>query len=249
MFPSSKLLPAIVAAASLALGLKVVAIAATAPALAVLGATPSAVLPDARATPPTSGGALLVQQPTPLPVALASQPPPPRAPVQPLAVQGVSLLGAATLLAPAGAGASSVPSEPTPSSSTPDVLKSRRSQVEERERKLNEREAVVAAADKRLSERVNELTILQARLQALEGGLKDRDEANWTGMVKVYEGMRPKDAASIFNALDKPVLLEILDRMKPAKATPVIAAMEPEKARQVTADLSAKRTRSTTVAN
>ena len=125
----------------------------------------------------------------------------------------------------------------------------RRSQIEERERAVVEREAVATAAERRLSERVAELTALQARLQGLEAGLKERDEANWSGMVKTYEAMRPKDAAAIFNDLDKPVLIEIVDRMKPARATPVIAAMNPEKARQLTADLAARRTRSTTIAN
>ena len=61
--------------------------------------------------------------------------------------------------------------------------------------------------------------------------------------------MKPRDAAVLFNTLDKPVLLEIVDRMKPAKASPVIAAMDPERARQVTADLAAKRTKSTTAIN
>jgi flagellar motility protein MotE (MotC chaperone) len=131
----------------------------------------------------------------------------------------------------------------------PDILKARRSQIEERERALVQREAVAAAAEKQLGDRVAELTALQSRLQALESGLKERDEANWAGMVKTYEGMRPKDAAAIFNDLDKPVLTEIVDRMKPSKATPVIAAMSPEKARQLTADLAARRTRSTTVPN
>jgi flagellar motility protein MotE (MotC chaperone) len=53
----------------------------------------------------------------------------------------------------------------------------------------------------------------------------------------------------IFNGLDKPVLLEILNRMKPAKAAPVIALMEPENARQVTADLAARRSASAPVTN
>ena len=64
---------------------------------------------------------------------------------------------------------------------------------------------------------------------------------NGPDLVKLYEGMRPRDAAVIFNGLDKPVLLEILGRMKPAKAAPVIASMQPENARQVTADLAAQR--------
>ena len=205
----------------------------------------------------------------PLPVKIPSDMSGQALPVHVLSVQGVSLqntaLPVASLpvlgVATAALSPEVTPIQPLPLQSleaaqatnapvaTPDTLKVRKSQIEEREQKLVEREATIAAADKHLSERVAELTALQARLQALESGLKERDEANWAGMVKTYEGMRPKDAASIFNALEKSVLLELLDRMKPAKATPVIAAMDPEKARQVTADLAAKRTRSTTVVN
>ncbi len=257
MLPSSKLLPAIVVAASLVLGLKVVSMATALPALAgprAEGARIMASVADARIVL-AEANAVPVQPPAPAPPkaappALGQPPPGAPLPAQPLSVQGVSLQGAAA--PPTPVAVSPGPAAPSTADvplASPDALKFRRSQVEERERKLVEREAVMVAADKRLSERINELTGLQARLRALEGGLKERDEANWAGMVKVYEGMRPKDAASIFNALDKPVLLEILDRMKPAKATPVIAAMEPEKARQATADLSAKRTRSTTVPN
>jgi flagellar motility protein MotE (MotC chaperone) len=61
--------------------------------------------------------------------------------------------------------------------------------------------------------------------------------------------MRPRDAALIFNGLDKSVLLEILSRMKPQKAAPVIALMQPESARQATADLAARHTASSTATN
>jgi flagellar motility protein MotE (MotC chaperone) len=128
-------------------------------------------------------------------------------------------------------------------------LKLRRGQLEEREQLLTEREATLAAADKHLTERVGELQAIQTRLETLESGRKAQEEANWVGLVKLYEGMRPRDAAGIFNALDKPVLLEIVDRMKAAKAAAVLALMEPESARQITAELAAKRTRTTTVSN
>ena len=128
-------------------------------------------------------------------------------------------------------------------------LRKRRSQIETREQALDQREATLAAAEKRLTERVAELAALQNRLQDLEKDLKERDAANWQGMVKTYEAMRPRAAAAIFNALEKSVLVELLDRMKPAKTALVLAAMDPEKARQLTADLAARRTQSTTLAN
>jgi flagellar motility protein MotE (MotC chaperone) len=128
-------------------------------------------------------------------------------------------------------------------------LRSRRSTIEGKEQGLAQREATVAAAEKRLTDRVAELVSLQTRLQGLTKNLKARDEANWQGLVKMYEVMRPQDAASIFNALDRSVLVEVLDRMKPTKAALVLAAMDAEKARQVTADLATKRTQTTTLSN
>ncbi len=55
--------------------------------------------------------------------------------------------------------------------------------------------------------------------------------------------MKPRDAAAIFNDLDQPVLLQVIDRMKEAKAAPILAAMQPDKARDLTAKLADMRTR------
>jgi flagellar motility protein MotE (MotC chaperone) len=126
-------------------------------------------------------------------------------------------------------------------------LRHRRAELDAREAALVSREAVLAAAEKRLAARVDELTALQGRLEALEAARKERDDANWAGLVKLYENMKPRDAATIFNDLDMPVLLQVLDRMKEAKAAPVLAAMQPERARQVTAQLAELRRRANTV--
>ena len=82
------------------------------------------------------------------------------------------------------------------------------------------------------------MTALQKKLEALEAARKERDDANWNGLVRLYESMKPRDAATIFNDLEMPVLLQVLDRMNERKAAPVLAAMQPERARQVTAQLA-----------
>jgi flagellar motility protein MotE (MotC chaperone) len=127
-------------------------------------------------------------------------------------------------------------------------LRHRREALEAREQALTARESVLAAAERRLSARVEELQALQTRLEALESERHDRDEANWRGLVKVYETMRPRDAAAIFNDLDMAVLLQVVDRMREAKAAPVLAAMQPDKARTLTAQLAELRTRRVTPA-
>jgi flagellar motility protein MotE (MotC chaperone) len=104
------------------------------------------------------------------------------------------------------------------------------------------RESILTAAEQKLSARVEELTALQKKLQDLEAARQQREEAGWQGLVKLYEDMKPRDAAVIFNNLQMPVLLALVDRMKALKAAPILAAMNPDKARDVTDGLAKMRT-------
>ena len=126
-------------------------------------------------------------------------------------------------------------------------LRGRRDELEARERTLTEREGVLKAAEERLSARVTQLTALQTRLETLEKERTEHDEANWAGLVKVYETMKPREAAAIFNEMEMPTLLHVLDRMKDSKAALVLGAMQPDRARLATTQLAAQRTRSTTL--
>ena len=76
----------------------------------------------------------------------------------------------------------------------------------------------------------------------LETKSGQREEAAWQGLVKVYETMKPREAAAIFNDLAMPVLISVLDRMKETKAAAVLAAMAPDRARDVTTQLALTRT-------
>lgn len=126
-------------------------------------------------------------------------------------------------------------------------LRKRSAELDAREAALAQRDSVLAAAEARLTARLGQLDDLQTRLQALDATRRDRDEANWHGLVRLYENMKPRDAGAIFNDLDLPVLLPILDRMKEAKAAAVLAAMQPERARLVTTELAQFRARANAV--
>lgn len=113
-------------------------------------------------------------------------------------------------------------------------LRERRRQLDARAAKLDEREGVISAAELRLGDRVKQLTALQTKLESLDKQRRDREEANWTGLVKTYEAMKPRDAAIIFNDLDNTLLVQVLDRMKERSAAAILAAMTPERARAAT---------------
>jgi flagellar motility protein MotE (MotC chaperone) len=121
-------------------------------------------------------------------------------------------------------------------------LRQRRKELEAKADAIAAREAVLAAAEQKLGTRVSELQALQKRLEGLDAAQKQKEDAGWQGLVKLYEAMKPKDAATIFNELAMPVLLQVLDRMKDVKAAAVLAAMSPDKARDVTAELAQLRT-------
>ena len=266
MLPSSKLLPVTILVIAVSLSMRAYAVATTVPNLAALRSSATQLLAAASATAsnsviaqaraaekiaeragakPAPGAVQPVTLPQPNRPSPASAPSPsmagpaPPAPaVAKLDAQDVPTTGDVATASPAAPAAMA----PSPS----DLAALGRSPADERESQTAAREATIAAAEKRLSERVIELVAVQQRLQGLENSLKERDEANWTGLVKLYEGMKPREAAAIFNSLEKSVLIEILDRMKPVKASPILASMDTERARQVTADLATRRTVATT---
>ena len=117
-------------------------------------------------------------------------------------------------------------------------LRKRRETLDQRDSAIAARETALGAVETRLNARFVELQQLQAKLEDLEKQRQARDESNWQGLVKVYEAMKPRDAATIFDDLDLAVLLGVLDRMKEARTAPILAAMQPDRARLVTVELS-----------
>jgi len=124
-------------------------------------------------------------------------------------------------------------------------LRERRAALEAREAEAQQREMLLAAAERRLAARIAELATLQQRLEAETAAQDERSEQRLRQLVRLYEAMRPRDAAVIFNELDMEVLLPVLARMREARAAPILAAMQPERARQATTELARLRARLT----
>ena len=120
-------------------------------------------------------------------------------------------------------------------------LRKRRQELDVRARNMEERSSVIAAAEANLQAKIDRLAALQSKMDQLESARKTRQDANWTGLVKVYESMKPHDAATIFDVLDMHVLLEVIDRMNTRKAAAILAAMQPERARMATQMLAQMR--------
>ncbi len=179
--------------------------------------------------------------PSPAPQPASPQP----AALQPAAASPPAASAAAKPASPAVATASSGAAAPLGDAEQGLLLDLRRRHdaLEARARELDERAAVLDAANRRLADRVQQLTALQTRLEGLEAARQLHSSENWSGLVKIYEAMKPRDAATIFDALDMQVLLQVLDRMQERRAAPVLAAMQPDRARLATQLLAELRNR------
>ncbi|HNQ92141.1 MAG TPA: flagellar protein FlbB [Alphaproteobacteria bacterium] len=113
-------------------------------------------------------------------------------------------------------------------------LVDRRKKLDEREKTLTEREALLEAGQKELDRKYKELTGLRDEIQGLLKKQSEEEDSRLNSLVKIYTGMKPKDAARIFNTLDMDILVEVVGRMPEGKTSPILAAMEPDRARALT---------------
>lgn len=119
-------------------------------------------------------------------------------------------------------------------------LSERREELEQRETDLDTREQMTAAAEARLEDQISELKALEAGVQDLLAAMEAKRDERLEALVKVYETMKPKDAARIFNTLDNDVLLKVSQRMKSASLAAVMASMSSDRAEELTRMLAAR---------
>lgn len=115
-----------------------------------------------------------------------------------------------------------------------DDLSKRREDLDKRDRELVTREALLQAAEQELDRKFQELTALKKEMEQLLIRQSEEEKAQVQSLVKIYEGMKPKDAARIFDTLDLDILVSVVGAMSERKLSPVIAQMNPERARTLT---------------
>lgn len=117
-------------------------------------------------------------------------------------------------------------------------LSTRRDELDKRGKALDLREQLLKAAEKRVEDRIAELKEIEAQIKRRIGENDQRNEERMAGVVKMYETMKPKDAARIFEQLDMGVLIDVARRMEPRKMSAVLAAMDPVTAQELTVELA-----------
>lgn len=152
-------------------------------------------------------------------------------------------MAAATPEPSAETGVEGLDQMPDAKNSAPAIAESlaeRRETLEERARDLDLREKLLAATQQRVEERIAELEAIEQRIDQMLNKRKEQEEARFTGLVEMYAKMKPKDAATILNGLEMPVLQRVATAIAPRQMSEIMAEMDPKVAQKLTMELSAE---------
>ena len=144
--------------------------------------------------------------------------------------------------APAAAPAHAAEPAPVPASPSErailERLGERRDEWQQKGKDLEMRERLLENAERKLEARINDLKAAEEKVDSAKrtetdgGGLKN--------LVVMYEAMKPKEAARVFDRLSHDVLVPVVLQMNPRKMAEVLAVMSPEAAEKLTVALAAR---------
>jgi flagellar motility protein MotE (MotC chaperone) len=117
-------------------------------------------------------------------------------------------------------------------------LQSRRQELEARAREIDIRESLLKAAEKKVESRVEELKGVESRISTATDQKNETDAARFKGIITMYESMKPKDAAKVFDRLEMPVLYQIASQIAPRKMSDILGLMSPDVAERLTTEMA-----------
>jgi flagellar motility protein MotE (MotC chaperone) len=117
-------------------------------------------------------------------------------------------------------------------------LGERRKKLEELERQLNMREDLLKASEDRIGRRIDEMKKIEDKIGDAAKAKEAAKKQELADLVKMYESMKPKDAARVFDKLEIGLLGDIARQMNPKKLGDVVSKMLPEQAERLTVELA-----------
>lgn len=120
-------------------------------------------------------------------------------------------------------------------------LAARRQELNERAQELDTRERLLMATEQRIDGKIERLKEIEAQIKKLLMLHDEQEAAQLNDLVRVYETMKPKEAAAILEKLELDVLLKVVQRMNNRKLALVLAQMDPEIAKKVTVEMATRR--------
>src|SRR4029453_9960376 len=117
-------------------------------------------------------------------------------------------------------------------------LQTRRQELEQRAREIEIRESLLKSAEKGIEGPGGERKAAEAKISTATGQKAEQDAARFKGIITMYENMKPKDAAKVFDRLEMSVLYDIASQIAPRKMSDILGLMQPEAAERLTVELA-----------
>jgi flagellar motility protein MotE (MotC chaperone) len=117
-------------------------------------------------------------------------------------------------------------------------LGTRRGQLDQRESDLDTQVQLIAAAEAKLDARIAQMNGLKTDIQGLLNQADQQQQSETDRLVRVYEAMKPKDAAGRITLMDDSVRLPMAAKMKERALAAILSQMPPEDAKALTEKLA-----------
>lgn len=117
-------------------------------------------------------------------------------------------------------------------------LGARRDALRQKSDELELREKMLGEAERKLETGLGDLKKAEDKVDAAAKAKEEAEKQGLKNIVTMYEAMKPKDAARVFDRLGLDVLVPIVLAMNPRKMSEVLAVMQPETAERLTVALA-----------
>lgn len=111
-----------------------------------------------------------------------------------------------------------------------DAFQSREALIEEKEVAIRARMHALRVADETVTQKLAELSEAETQLRETIALAETAAEDDLDRLTRVYESMKPKQAAALFEEMDPNFAAGFLGRMRPEAAAAIMAGLSPEAA-------------------
>jgi flagellar motility protein MotE (MotC chaperone) len=119
-------------------------------------------------------------------------------------------------------------------------LGERREEMDGRLKEIEMREKMLETVERKIESKTDELKQLEDKSNASANDKIKQEVQGLKNLVIMYEAMKPKDAARIFDRLSHDVLVPVVQQMNPRKMSEVLSSMQPEAAEKLTVAIASR---------
>ena len=127
-----------------------------------------------------------------------------------------------------------------------DAIREREAQLDAREERLNNREQVLRVSRLKVDEQLSALEEAERKLAETMSIADEAAEKDIARLTVVYENMKPKEAAKIFETMDVNFAAGFLIRMSPDAAAGILSNLESDAAYNISVVMAGRNARAPT---